>query len=542
MLHLHTWQVHDRNLLSLDYDRDQHVQKVYDDHRRFLLRIQHDEAGRPSAWLPGDRLTSLNLSYAPGGLVAVLQHGSIAERRRYDARGRLTSRSFPDGSTWTYSYMEQAVVLLLPSQRQYVFGFDATEHLSSVTMPDGARHILSTRRSPSYYRNEHRGPGSASPMLRDYSYNGRLLQATYLGTGRRVLYRYGARGHLSEVLFDGTRASFTYDERSGLLHAVTVTPSRPIERPIQGMGKSPNEIVPENMCSLRFRYMGPLLERQVSRCGGLGGAAARFEYTYDGRLRVTGLQAVVNEQPLPIDLFRYDDVTGRLEQFGKFGVIYYDIDPVVTTSSMTLTKRRDNLGRITEVQYEISRSLLFWLTVRYDPAGRVAQRHLRVGPVANGTALEYEYDPDGQLQAVAVDGRPAWRYSYDLNGNLHLLSPGASSHLVPLRYAPGDRLTRLGDLTYDLDADGFLHGRGNDRFEYDSRGLLVQSWGGGGSTEAWSITYGYDAFGRRAWRKDQRGGFLQFFYADMSRPTRLTHVYNHTNREITAYYYDLQPP
>uniref|UniRef100_A0A8C4QIL1 Teneurin-like YD-shell domain-containing protein n=1 Tax=Eptatretus burgeri TaxID=7764 RepID=A0A8C4QIL1_EPTBU len=353
-----------------------------------------------------------------------------------------------------------------------------------------------------------------------------------------VLYHYGMHGHLTEVLFDGTRASFTYDEHSGLLHMAAIATDRSNQR--QSAKKGSHEGMPESICSIKFKHTGPLLEQQMSSCVGIGGAVALFEYSHDERFRMTGLQTVVDEQPLPIDLFRYDDVTGRLEQFGKFGVIYYGIDPVVTTSSMTLTKRRDNLGRITEVHYEILRSLLFWLTIRYDVAGRVVQRHFRIDPTANTTALEYEYDPDGQLQAVAVDGRPTWRYSYDLNGNLHLLSPGASSHLAPLRYTSGDRLSSLGDLPYDVDADGFLCGRGNERFEYDSRGVLVRAWGGGGSTEAWSITYGYDAFGRRAWRKDQRGGFLQFFYADMSRPTRLTHVYNHTNREITAYYYDLQ--
>ena len=40
------------------------------------------------------------------------------------------------------------------------------------------------------------------------------------------------------------------------------------------------------------------------------------------------MQAVINETPLPIDLYRYVDVSGRVEQFGKFSVIFYDLNQV----------------------------------------------------------------------------------------------------------------------------------------------------------------------------------------------------------------------
>ena len=36
------------------------------------------------------------------------------------------------------------------------------------------------------------------------------------------------------------------------------------------------------------------------------------------------------------------------------------------------------------------------------------------------------------------------------------------------------------------------------------------------------------------------GQHLQFFYADLNYPTRITHVYNHSSSEITSLYYDLQ--
>lgn len=62
------------------------------------------------------------------------------------------------------------------------------------------------------------------------------------------------------------------------------------------------------------------------------------------------------------------------------------------------------------------------------------------------------------------------RYNYDLNGNLHLLNPGSSARLTPLRYDLRDRITRLGDVQYRLDEDGFLRQRGAEIFEYNSKG------------------------------------------------------------------------
>nr|XP_032832844.1 teneurin-4-like [Petromyzon marinus] len=369
-----------------------------------------------------------------------------------------------------------------------------------------------------------------------------------VGTGRRVLFRYGRDGaRLSELLFDGARASFSYDESSGLLRAASVTAA-------DGAAS----------CSVRFRHAGPLVDRQLVRfgdggdAGGGGGgggageeghAGARFDYTYDSSFRVTGVQAVVDDTPLPIDLLRYDELSGRLEQFGKFGVIHYDMNQIVSTAAMALTKQLDAQGRVRETQMEVMRSLVFRMTLAYDAAGRVSRREVRLGPGAagsggsgggggNGTRHAYEYDADGQLQAVSVDGRSAWRYSYDLNGNLHLLNPGGSPRLTALRYDPRDRITRLGDTAYAVDADGFLARRGPELFEYDSRGLLAGARrpGAGG----WSVRYRYDALGRRVARLAGAGDRTQFFYADLARPTRVTHTYNRSSRAVTSLYYDLQ--
>lgn len=110
---------------------------------------------------------------------------------------------------------------MLQSQRRYMFEFDQMDHLLSVTLPSMVKHSLQTALSIGYYRNTYMPPdGSAHSIVQDHTHDGRLLQTLYLGSGRRVVYRYGRAARLSEVLYDSTVVSFTYDEASGALKTI----------------------------------------------------------------------------------------------------------------------------------------------------------------------------------------------------------------------------------------------------------------------------------------------------------------------------------
>lgn len=89
------------------------TEKIYDDHRKFTLRILYDQAGRPSLWSPSSRLNGVNVTYSPGGHIAGIQRGTMSERMEYDQSGRITSRIFADGKSWSYTYLEKVRILLL---------------------------------------------------------------------------------------------------------------------------------------------------------------------------------------------------------------------------------------------------------------------------------------------------------------------------------------------------------------------------------------------------------------------------------------------
>ncbi|XP_038172233.1 teneurin-1 isoform X2 [Arvicola amphibius] len=510
-------RAHNRNLLSIDFDHMTRTGKIYDDHRKFTLRILYDQTGRPILWSPVSRYNEVNITYSPSGLVTFIQRGSWNEKMEYDQSGKIISRTWADGKIWSYTYLEKSVMLLLHSQRRYIFEYDQSDCLLSVTMPSMVRHSLQTMLSVGYYRNIYTPPDSSTSFIQDYSRDGRLLQTLHLGTGRRVLYKYTKQARLSEILYDTTQVTLTYEESSGVIKTIHLMHDGFI-------------------CTIRYRQTGPLIGRQIFRFSEEGLVNARFDYSYNN-FRVTSMQAVINETPLPIDLYRYVDVSGRTEQFGKFSVINYDLNQVITTTVMKHTKIFNANGQVIEVQYEILKAIAYWMTIQYDTMGRMVICDIRVGVDANITRYFYEYDADGQLQTVSVNDRTQWRYSYDLNGNINLLSHGNSARLTPLRYDLRDRITRLGEIQYKMDEDGFLRQRGNDIFEYNSNGLLQKAYN---KVLGWSVQYYYDGLGRRVASKSSLGEHLQFFYADLANPIRVTHLYNHTSSEITSLYYDLQ--
>ncbi|XP_069895865.1 teneurin-1 isoform X2 [Dipodomys merriami] len=527
-------RAHNRNLLSIDFDHITRTGKIYDDHRKFTLRILYDQTGRPILWSPVSRYNEVNITYSPSGLVTFIQRGTWNEKMEYDQSGKIISRTWADGKIWSYTYLEKdkstartqrpvlavclkSVMLLLHSQRRYIFEYDQSDCLLSVTMPSMVRHSLQTMLSVGYYRNIYTPPDSSTSFIQDYSRDGRLLQTLHLGTGRRVLYKYTKQARLSEILYDTTQVTLTYEESSGVIKTIHLMHDGFI-------------------CTIRYRQTGPLIGRQIFRFSEEGLVNARFDYSYNN-FRVTSMQAVINETPLPIDLYRYVDVSGRTEQFGKFSVINYDLNQVITTTVMKHTKIFSANGQVIEVQYEILKAIAYWMTIQYDHMGRMVICDIRVGVDANITRYFYEYDADGQLQTVSVNDKTQWRYSYDLNGNINLLSHGNSARLTPLRYDLRDRITRLGEIQYKMDEDGFLRQRGNDIFEYNSNGLLQKAYN---KVSGWTVQYYYDGLGRRVASKSSLGQHLQFFYADLANPIRVTHLYNHTSSEITSLYYDLQ--
>lgn len=78
---------------------------------------------------------------------------------------------------------------------------------------------------------------------------------------------------------------------------------------------------------------------------------------------------------------------------------------------------------------------------------------------------------------------------------------------------------------------------GGSIFEYNSKGLLTGAYN---KASGWSVNVAVMAWGGGLPYKTNLGHHLQYFYSDLHNPTRITHVYNHSNSEITSLSTDLQ--
>ncbi|XP_048461254.1 teneurin-1-like [Rhincodon typus] len=106
------FRAHNRNLLSIDFDRRTRIGKIYDDHRKFTLRIQYDQSGRPVLWAPSNKFNEVNVTYSPMGLLTGIQRGTWVEQMEYDQSGKIVSRVLADGKIWSYTYSEKEATLL----------------------------------------------------------------------------------------------------------------------------------------------------------------------------------------------------------------------------------------------------------------------------------------------------------------------------------------------------------------------------------------------------------------------------------------------
>lgn len=96
----------------MDYDRTLRTERIYDDHRKFLLKISYDVTGHPAVWMPSSKLLLVNVTRRSNGQLSAIQWGPVVERMEHDEQGRIRTRVFPDGKMWSYTHLEKVTLIL----------------------------------------------------------------------------------------------------------------------------------------------------------------------------------------------------------------------------------------------------------------------------------------------------------------------------------------------------------------------------------------------------------------------------------------------
>ncbi len=476
----------------------------YDDSGRCSAEV--DAAGRRTEWEYDETGSLVSLVRADGSglsaeyddehrVVALTDPAGGTMAFEYD-RGRLAARTAPRGGRWSYQY-------------------DSRGDLVETTDPVGA-----------WQRFEYDGVGrlvgatqSAGPELRvERDGRGNIVART-VGSSMRSSYHYDAKNRLVEALYaDGRRIACAYDGADNLTS------------------------YHEGESLIEFRYSG--LGMVVERTDGAGG---RVRYAYDSEEQ---LLAVGNERG---ELSRFlRDPLGRVEReldyWGQQREYKYDaagrlaatVDPLGQRIEMeydeldrmirrTLSDgatetfshdlagnivRAEGVGCVVERSYDADGNLVeersdtTAITSSYDLAGR------RVGRSTSfGNDLGIAYGLSGQLDEIAVNGRPLLRPEYDESGAVI-----------------GERLGALLYRSYEHNSAGRLTRqtvrRGSSAiaeqsFRYDGSGQLAERLGLAGEL----VAFDYDPAGRV--RQMAMGGAIvqELSYdeaGDLARPSTTT--------------------
>jgi len=146
------------------------------------------------------------------------------------------------------------------------------------------------------------------------------------------------------------------------------------------------------------------------------------------------------------------------------------------------------------------------------------------------------YNVDGDVTEVHVSGQPTWRYDYDSDANIIRASHHDNARSFVVDSVTG-RLDSAGEQSYVHDADGRVVQRGRESLEYTALGAISRAFDLGRH----DVTFHYDAWARLVVRRDALAAeFLQFFYADLDHPRRVTHVVDGggSRWRVTELFYD----
>lgn len=507
--------INGENLLTVEYNRETNTETVMDKSMRDILTIVYDNTGLPTHFLPNTGHNDLNISYSRHGAIEKWQYGELTEQRMYE-KGVMVEKISTNGAQYRYiySYGLKPTDIILPSGKQYRFYYDAEGNLISVTMPSLGIHRFAYVTSIGFQRYLYYPPKAQLPFIKDVDGNGKVLQILYPSERRRVIYRYNNHFQPITILFDDSHISYGYDGQTGKLSK--------LEAFYTGYG-----------CQYLYYYSSTLMssiEAQFQQDRQLIGA--KSFYNYDNNFRLTYMHIVFTNNETTSTNFSYNTNTGKLANIKQFKVNWPLPDrELISDVNVKIRREYDHYGRLKEIEYKFADVQCYLLEINYDRTNRIHEWRRRIGH-ANNEAMEYVYDIDNNVIDVLVDGKKAWHYGYDANGNIAKIT--TYGRTKELHFDEADHVKKFGEKYYKFDTDGFMVQRNKEHLHFNSLGQLRSVT----KTEEYKVIFSYDPIGRLVVYKDLVGNVLQYFYLDVEHPSRVTHTYNHGNGDTTQYHYD----
>ncbi|TVQ31440.1 MAG: PASTA domain-containing protein, partial [Wenzhouxiangella sp.] len=375
---------------------------------------------------------------AVGNLVATTDPLGSRTEMEYDARGLLIERRLPDGGTeaFDYDYAGRQVRHIDPDGVVHEIEYDelgrvVAERLDgqvlrrTIYSPAGrvrARIDALGNRTDYEYDNAGRmvrmlmpavfDPATSQPQRPEVlmQYNDASQHTAMTDPiGRVTTYEYNAAGFQDRVIYqDGTVREQVFDQ-AGRLTAIIDEEGHSTEFDYDGAGRlirvlqpapAPGQPRPET------RYHYDSFGQMVSRVDALGRVTA-FDYDLSGRL-IRKVMPDGSQQDL------HYDAAGRVESFidydgTQIGMQYDPLGRLLQRAAPGLVETIDYTpgGRRSSV-LDSRGSTSFSYNSRGQLAGFVE---------GDGLGIDYQYDANGRLTSLSVDGRTT-QYAWDALGRL----------------------------------------------------------------------------------------------------------------------------
>lgn len=411
--------------------------------------------------------------YTSGSQQGFLESITDAENRQvsfvYDAAGRVTQQTLPDGRQMAYGYDANGNITSLtpPGSSTHVFNYTALDLESSYTPPSVA--------------------GITDPVTR-YDYN--------LDKQLELITRP-----------DGLTVDFVYDPITGQQDEVIIPRGTYVSSYNAATGRLDSITAPDNG-SISYSYDGSLLSSSIWS----GAVAGQVSQTYNTDFGVA--ERCVNSADCII--FTYDDDL-LLTQAGSLSITR---DPQkgglitdTTLGGVTTANTYNAFAELTTFSATEGATALYSTSYIPDLLGRISQLVETIEGVT--TTTTYHYDLAGRLDEVLIDGITSETYTYDTNSN--------RTHLNGVQiaaYDDQDRLTLYGDNIYAYTDNGELLSKTNTvtaettGYTYDVLGNLMQVSLPGSVT----IDYVIDGQDRRIGKRVNGSLTQGFLYQDQLNP------------------------
>ena len=357
-------------------------------------------------------------------------------------------------------------------------------------------------------------PNLQLPYMEDYNGNGKLQQIIFPSENRKIIYRYNHFGQPTLMLFGDSEIVYGYDANIAMMSSAEV-------------------IARGHRVQESFTYDSSLVSSYgIHFPDDYRLLNAKFAYVYDKNFRLVAVDGIFSRNLSTSMNYSYNDNNGFLSSIKYLTVQWPLVNrEKIFDEHVIISRELDLYGRAKNVEYAFRDTVRFKMSIVYDEMNRI-QSWTRVIGQTDTSSLEYRYGKDGNLLEVFEDDVSKWRFGYDNNGNIDRVEKVDNN--FDMEYDAGDKIKTFGKYRYKFDQDGFMIQRHDEDLLFNSVGQLVSITNSG----LFKYTFYYDHQNRLIIQSDRVGNIMQYFYADTLNLDLVTHTYNHSNQELTQYFYD----